>query len=1044
MCISTNAQEKVEAAKLTPAKIAGKIVDAETGDPITGANIYVEGTLQGQVSNINGDFDALHVKEGQTIIISFVGAKDQYIVFNGQKYLKVELEQDLIALEAVVAVGYGVQERRDLTGSVAQIDGAEIAGIAPSFDNALVGKVAGVNVNLSSGAPGSATSIVIRGLSSINADNNPLIVIDGVPVYGTGKLVNNVSFDDGTAAPGVIGGNSISSGYTEEPEFERNPLAALNPEDIESIEILKDAFSTAIYGSRGAAGVILVTTKRGVKGKPQIKVGHSVTLSNPVNTPDLLDANQFSSVYEDYYSSIGRSTDFPTTHNTDWLDHILRTGITHETSVSVSGANETASYYISFNRFDQEGYVINQDLSRNSFRTNFEFRPTRKISFGSNSTFSFIDNSALNSQSIYREAILMSPNIPVYNDDNSYFYHSIPQLGNNINPISSNKNNPVATAHQDNYSKDARVISNVYAEIKPFSWLSFKTEVGLDMYSTKSYNRIWETPSSGTLKGSGSEGRNHNLKYVINNVVSIRKLIDKHAFNVTLGQSFEASEEGRLRISGRGFFDDSEQSIGRATDKRVLEALTQEWAIASYFVRANYRYNNKYLAGITYRIDGSSQFSANQRYRGFPSVSSGWIISEEDFMDNAYWVDNLKLRGSYGLTGLSGSFEGYYGNQGTWTRNLNGGNSGTLLYNGVPLLFNKQVVNPNLDWETTTSLDIGVDASLFDGRMEVVLDYFYKRTNNLLTNDNVPLYMGWSSQQQNLGDMRNSGIEFSVNGTIIENNDFSWTASFNVSRIQDKLLKLTQAGYQIASNNYVDLKVYKVGESISQFYLYDWAGVNPLDGNPQWRYEDGTLSTTPPEANRNSNIPLANRYASGSSMPDFYGGLNTAVRYKGLELSLAFSYSVGQKMFNGAKASLLTYMMNDANNLSTDILDSWIIVGHKTDIPKLDNLTTRPAGRSQLSGYDVSRMSDRFLEDASYLRLRNITLGYTLTNPLVKSMQIDRIRFYAQGVNLLTFTNYTGVDPEVNAFGSSATLSGYDELTMPQAKSFKLGANIVF
>ncbi len=522
-----------------------------------------------------------------------------------------------------------------------------------------------------------------------------------------------------------------------------------------------------------------------------------------------------------------------------------------------------------------------------------------------------------------------------------------------------------------------------------------------------------------------------------------------HMLNAVIGQSYETSEENTMRVTGSGFFDDNEKSVAVATDKRVLDALTQEWAVVSYFSRINYRFKNRYLAGFTYRIDGSSRFSKNERYRGFPSFSAGWILTEEDFMENSRnWLSELKLRASYGLTGLDGSFGGYYGNQGQWTRDNRTMSGNTLIYNGVPLLFNEQSVNPNLDWETTTSLDLGIDATLFNGKMDLTLDYFYKKTNNLLANDMVPLYTGWSYQQQNVGSMKNEGIELLVNGTLLQTNDWRWTGSFNISHVKDKLLSLNEAGHQMANSQGLEKKVFKVGESLSQFYLYDWVGVDPLTGNPLWRYDDGSVSETPPQALFDSENPLANRYAAGNSLPDFYGGITNNISYKNWDLNFTFSYAVGQKMMNGTQASLMTYTLTESNNLSTDILDYWKIPGHQTDVPKLDNATTvyrNPLWpTSGLNGYDVSRLNDRFLEDGSYLRLRNITLAYTFDQNWVRKLYMERVKVYVQGNNLLTFTGYSGVDPEVSAYGSNAVLGGYDEITMPQVKTLKFGVDITF
>ena len=1025
--------------------VQGTVTDNDTGVPIPGANVYVKETKRGGITDRDGKFILKEVKEGHTLRVSFIGYKEWSKKFNGESHLEVKLSEDKITLTEIIAVGYGTQERRGLTGAVSRVSAQEISSVAPSFDNALIGKVAGMNINLSSGAPGSATAITIRGLSSLNADSNPLIVIDGVPVYGTGSALNSLDFGNNTVSAAVLGGNAVSNGFSQKPEFERNPLASLNPDDIESIEILKDAFSTAIYGSRGAAGVVLVTTKKGRKGKPQIKIGHSVQSDQPVKLPELLNADEFSMIYSKFNQGLGINASFPVAAHTDWLGEVIRTGWINETNASVAGGSDQHTFFLSFNRFDQQGYIINQDLRRNSVRTNFSFTPAKWINLGTNTTFSLIENKALNSQNIFRNAVLASPNIPVRHPDGSYFYHTpnSPLFSDNINSLAGHQGNPVATAHEDNKVNDTRVLGTLFAELKPFSWLSFKTEVGIDVYNANSYSRQFATPEN--TSGTGTASSNQNLKYVTNNVLTYSKILGSHTINAILGQSFETSVENKMRITATGFFDDNEKSIISATNKRVLDGITQRWAVLSYFSRFNYRYKNRYLAGLTYRMDGSSRFSKNRRYRGFPSVSGGWIISGEEFMKSVKWVEELKLRGSYGLTGLDGSFGGYYGNQGQWIRDNRTVNGATLMYNGVQLLFNSQTVNPNLEWETSTSLDLGLDASLFKGKMDLTLDYFYKRTNNLLALDRVPLYMGWSQQQQNVGDMKNEGFEFMANGTLLDTKNWLWTASMNVSRIRDKLIKLNEAGYQMANANTGEKKVFIVGESLNMFFLYDWTGVDPLTGNPQWRYSDGSVSPIPPQNFLSSSLPLANRFNSGSNMPKYYGGISSQLRFKDFELQVTCSYAVGQKMYNGTMASLMTYFMPESNNLSRKILNYWILPGHNTDVPALINETTAPKGQSSgLRGYDVSRLSDRFLEDGSYLRLRNITLAYRLMEPWLKKMSIDHIKIYAQGINLLTLTGYSGMDTEVNAYGSSIVLGGYDEITMPQAKSLKIGLELNF
>ena len=763
---------------------------------------------------------------------------------------------------------------------------------------------------------------------------------------------------------------------------------------------------------------------------------------------DLLNADQYVDVYESFYDTQESEAKFLRKHDTDWLDEVLRPEVITQFNLNLSGGSDKHTYLFSFNRFHQDSYIINQDFTRNNIRINLDYKPSKWLNFGTNTSMALMDNSALNVGSVYMDAIKMAPNIPVFNPDGSYFYHQPQKVcaESNINSIVNNLGNPVAKAHEDNNVVDMRVISKFYAEIKPVSWLRLKSEFGFDSYNTRSNNRSYETPEN--EGGNAVVGTSNNLKYVVNNLLTVNKLWKKHMIMAVVGQSFESSTENRLRVSGSGFFDDSEKSIEAASEKGVLSSITKEWAVVSYFTRLNYRFKNRYLAGFTYRIDGSSRFSKNERYRGFPSLSCGWIISEEKFLSEKSWIDQIKIRGSYGLTGLDGSFGGYYGNQGQWERDQRTSGGSTMIYDNISLLYNSQTVNPNLEWETTTSLDVGVDAYLFNNKLDLTIDYFYKYTKNLLANDRVPLFMGWSSQQQNVGEMKNEGIEFTVNTTLLNKGDWHCDLNFNISHIKNKLTKLNAAGYQMATTGGAQRKAFVVGESTNQFYMYDWAGVNPMNGNPLWKYSDGTLDEEPPQTKIVDNQPLANRFACGSSSPDFYGGASTVVQYKNWSMDMAFSFAYGQKMYNGSLASLMTYSSNEANNLSTDILDYWKMPGHKTGVPKLDNNTTvhRIGGKNtgSYTSYDVGRLSNRFLEDASYIRLRNITLNYTFKKPFGDHLHIDRIRLYAQGTNLFTFTGYSGIDPEVSAYGSSAVLSGYDELTLPQSKSIRFGVEINF
>lgn len=1012
----TDINSQIKSVTLKKRHINGKVFDAENNEPLIGVTVLVKGTTNGVATDINGDFE-ITANKGDLLVFTAIGYKNEEISVSNQSNITLKLKTDAVGLSEIYVVGYGTVEKRDLTGAVSSIKPQDLQMKPVSFDNALAGRVAGMQINSSSGVPGSATSIVIRGLTSINSDaNNPLIVIDGIPVYGTGQTLNKTSFNNNVTSMVSMGGGGVSGAVNVENEFERNPLSTLNPEDIESIEVLKDAFSTAIYGSRGAAGVILITTKKGVKGKTSVNFGYSTTFSRPIGLPNLLDADQ----YYDFYSKVkDNEINYPKGNNTDWLNEIVRTGVTHDVSATISSGSDKHSYMLSLSMLDQGSYIIGQDYKRYTVRANSDNIVSKKFKYGTTLTISYTNNNSLNAQTIYSDAILKSPMHPVRDEDGNFTYIS---QGDRIT-------NPVAMAEKDeNYLEDTRIFGNLYAEYKPFSFLTLKSEGGVDFYNTKTYNRKASTPN--LIGGFAIEGASQNRKLVMNNTATFVKLFGKHSLNAVIGQSFETSKEQRLKVSGRGFSNDNIKSIGFVADKSVDAALTQEWALFSMFGRINYQYNNRYMIGATYRVDGSSRFNKNHRYVGFPSLSFGWRASEESFLKDIKVLDNLKFRGSYGLTGIDGS-GGYYGDQGQYTQ------GGKITYAGISRLRIQQPSNPDIKWEMTRSIDLGMDLSMFDNRLEVVFDYYYKRISNMFFNAGVPYYLGFASQKQNVGDMMNTGYELSIN-TINIDGELQWITNFNFATNRNELLKLT---LDTQNSSAVDYTYMKVGEPVGQFYLYDWAYVDANTGQPMWRYEDGTVSDIPPASLSDSGDK--NKTTFGTPFPDIFGGVTNTFKYKGFELTAFVNYSFGNKLMNGSKAQLMSYRTNERNNLSTDVLGYWKISGHYTDIPKINNNSNykSDAGFGQ-TDYSTGQDSDRFLEDASYVRLKNITLAY---NWKLNSFDRDmNIKFYIQALNMYTWTKYSGIDPEVSAFGSSALNSGYDLLTMPQSKSWMFGVKVNF
>ncbi len=1027
-------QDITKAQSIKAIEVQGIVLAEADNQPVLGATILVKGTVKGVASDFDGQF-SINVNLGDILVVSALGYATYEHKVIDENPITIALKESIEALDLVTVVGYGVQEKRDLTGSIGSIKAKDIDKTIVSIDNALAGKISGVQVISSSGVPGSATAITIRGISTLNADSNPLIVIDGVPVYGANRANNTTGFERGVI-PGIgFGGTNVSNPLRNNlSEFERNPLSMLNLNDIESIEVLKDAYATAIYGSRGATGVILITTKKGNSKKPRVSFNHSTTFSDPIDIPDVLNAEQYSEIYRLSNPNYSNGNSFPFTgQDSNWLDNVIRTGVTKNFNVSLSANTDKLNYFFSASYLDQEAYIANQDFKKYNTRLNIDYKITDNIKIGANATLNFSDNASLNAPSIYRNAVLKAPNIPQFDDTGAYFFGAEPNISGIVN-------NPLAQAYRDiNNVEDDRIIGNIYAEVKPFSWLTLKSEIGIDHYNSEAYSRLISRPS--IVGGNATSRTVENKKFVINNTATIVKVFNNvHSINSVIGQSFETSKEWSFATDARDFANDDILDINQGGVVNVSDPLLREWALFSVFGRVNYQYDHKYLAGVTYRLDGSSRFAKNNRYIGFPSFSLGWRVSNENFLKDASWLDELKFRGSIGFAGVDGNsgVGGYYGNQGQYQL-FRYGNNSVAQYLDSDILQVIQPNNPDLEWERTRTLDLGMDLSLFSGRIDLTVDYYHKKITNLLYQSAVPWYQGYALQDQNIGDMENKGFEITLNTENIKTENFTWTTNFNISRNTNKILKLNFDGTDETGATF-GYKYFAEGLSAGQFFLFDWDGVDALTGNPVWNLPDGTQTQTPP-----ASLPNSSQYRKpmGDALPDFYGGFTNSFTYKNWNLEAFFSFSRGNKLYNGTKALLYTYTTTDANNLSTDLLDYWLIAGHRTDIPRFENASII---RSFFGGVDYTsgRDSDRFLEDASFLRMKNIKLTYNLPQSILDKTFFRSCSIYAQGSNLLTFTNYSGLDPEVSAFGSSALISGYDELTMPQTKSYSLGINVGF
>lgn len=1010
--------------------VTGRVTDS-SGEPLTAVLVNVDGTDNVVYTDIDGKY-AINTPTEGTLTFAQVGYVKQKHPVKGRRTMDITMmETEATKMEELVVVGYSRVERRDLTGSVSS---AKLPEVKPflSFDQMLAGQAAGVFVSGSSGALGSANLLTIRGISSILGDNNPLYVIDGVPMYGTDRQANSSSTTGGMIDAISMGGNQVGGGslnYNSEVLdgiFERNPLASINPEDIESIEILKDAFATAIYGSRGTAGVVLITTKKGSREKTQVNVSYNLSVESPIGKHLLLNGPEYAMIYSHFLP--GQS--FPTGHDTDWVSAVTRTAVSHNTAASVSGGTNKTNYFLSLAYNDNQSYIINNALKRYSARANLDTELHRDWKMGFSLSLSRINNNAVAAPAVYGAALIKAPNLPVVRKDNGdYHYGYLPNTkGSNA------AYNPVAMAYINRESiGDIRTLGHVYLEFKPLSGVVFRTEAGTDLYHTLTSIRKGELPKEiSTSNNQAQETVAQYYKFVLNNTLNVNKIIgSKHHLQGVLGQSYEYANEYTNSVAGNDFFSPHLTGVGAAREKRVISSGRQEWALFSAFTRLNWQYDRRYLLGFTWRIDGSSRFNKNNRYLSTPSIAAGWRLSEEDFVKRVLgrYVDEMKLRASLGWSSKDGN-SSYYGAQAVYTLS-------PINYGGRNFLVMSQPGNRNLGWEKAVTLDVGLDLSLMKNRLELTLDYYRKKTVGMLFPSDLPLYTGYRKQQQNIADMMNEGIEAKLLWHNVRTSEFQWQSILNLSYNRNRILKLNFHGNQLEDLN-SSTKYYAEGQPVAQFYLHRWEGVDPATGNPLWRYTDGTLSTVPPGANLKTAI--SERSVQGKAMPDVYGGLTNNIVYKRWELGFLFSFAVGGKLMNSTRAHLLTYSTDEVNNLSKSILTMWQLPGQQTDIPKLRH-------ESIVGAYDYAAGigSTRFLEDASYLRLKTLELAYNVSSEwLRKTRLLTRLRVYALMTNVFTLTPYTGIDPEVSAFGSSAIYAGYDNLTMPQTRSIQLGLRASF
>ncbi|MBT1704745.1 SusC/RagA family TonB-linked outer membrane protein [Chryseosolibacter indicus] len=977
-------------------KVTGIVTSADNLEPIPGVNVLLKNTSIGSVTDINGAFSIM-APGNAVLIFSFVGMQTKEISINGRTSVNVSLSAESEVLNEVVVVGYGTMDRASLTSAVSTIGSNMIEkDPLPSITQAIQGKAGGVQVTQKSGSPGGGVSIRIRGTSSINAGSDPLYVVDGIPVNSSTNFVGGSDFNFGGGTQGI------------------NILSSINPTDIESVEVLKDAASSSIYGARAANGVILITTKRGSRNSNTISLNAYTGFSQMPSERKykLMNTADYISYMQDYYSYKG--TPVPesilrTDVNTDWQNEIFRTAPIQNYELSASGGSDKTQYYSSIGYYNQQGIILNSAFSRLSARLNVDHQFNDKLKFSMNVNLTRAVNDRVQEENSKegstKNGIVTPPNVPVYNADGTFAFDA----------INTARENPVAMLTLPvNTAETFRVLTNAFVEYKITPALSFKTNWGVDMsYIDETFFMPPDyIKSFASSRGIGANRSTKDQLWVNENTLTFDKQLAQHKINVLGGISFQESKYSFVDARRSNFASNDIPIVSAGGTLSGAAATIQEWAILSYFSRVNYGFKNRYLLTANFRVDGSSRFGVDNKYGMFPSVAAAWRISEESFLKPVSKINNLKLRTSWGITGNQNIL-----NYASYSLYSSGNN-----YLNTAGFVPSALGDRNLGWEKTSQLDIGIDVGLFNDRISLLADYYYKKTSDLLIGIQIPKTSGFQSLVSNVGEIENKGFEFELTTKNIVG-EFSWNTSLNMTFNRNKILELPEGDIYGGVGN---LNIAREGVPIGSFYGWKMIGVNPETGMIDYARNDGTVG--PPSRGEDKRI-------IGNPNPKFFGGITNTFFYKGFDLSIMGQFTYGNDVFNYNLFTVLSGS-SDSNNGLTDWNRRWREPGDVTDVP-----------RPTPSNFDNGTVSSRFVEDGSFFRLRNITLGYTLPTKITNRLNINSLRLYATVQNAYVFTKYRGYDPEVSSShgGANAGLTyGYDYGSYPQPRMFTSGITLTF
>ncbi len=961
--------------------VSGKVVSGDS--TLEGVTVQVKGTNQATQTNKEGSFQ-ISVPASAVLLFSYVGFATQEITVGNQTNIQVRLQSNSQNLQDVVVVGYGTQRKANVTGSIATIS-ADAYKDQPvtNVSSALQGRASGIAVNSASGAPGGVVKIRIRGANSINSSNDPLFVVDGV-------ALGSVSFQD------------------------------INVNDIESMEVLKDASATAIYGSRGANGVIMITTKSGKAGKMTVDLNTFLS-ANKIKKYDLLGPTGYAQQANHISGADVITNPGP---GTDWQDQVFQTGITQNYQLSVAGGTDKSRYYLSGYYVNQSGLIVNTSQQKIALRSNIDSKLSNRVSIGLNlflTNIQSLNNGDLGSKANpVVSSLAWAPTEPVYDDPATGAYNRYA-----ISPIGPN---PYMIAKESNYNgKSNTAVVNAKLKWDITDWLNFSTNFGVDanFYRSAYLNNEWINQTN----ISSGQGASDNYTLQNSNILTFHKIFnDIHNVSVTGVYEQTSNKYSGFNADGGGLTSTAYGYYAlQLNAQQGIRSDYTNWGLQSFLGRVTYTLKDRYLLSATYRADGSSKFQSTKNKWGyFPSVSAGWKLSEEDFIKNLNTFSNLKLRGSWGITGNQAIAP--YSTLGLLTGQQYSYGTGTS-YQGFTL---GNPPNPNLKWETTKQWDIGIDAGLLAGRVNITADYFSKTTEDLLLQKTIPDYDGGGSQWVNLGQVTNKGFEFSVNAMPIRSSNFNWSTTLNLTSYKSKVVSLggqdiIYVGYPGAGLINTSIQVVKTGSPLGEFYLIPWEGVYKED-DPTLGFKAGDNKYR--DVDGNKSIGYEDRVTSGNAMPNFQFGFNNDLSYKDFSMNIFIQGSQGNKIFNGTYAAIAAPSSDIKYPTLAESANYWTKSNTNSEWADPASKT----GRSYIE-------STHYLQSGSYVRLKNISLSYNLNRRWVKFADI-RLTVSAQ--NAITLTKYKGFDPEADTMGNSDIAAGIDLGAYPNPRTFTIGLNARF